>query len=251
MRQEDEVPDYLKDLPDPSEDVVWADLADRFEELSDMLRTLRVETKEQAIPQRHGMTAADKGIYWEDPEANGLVRSWLQIRYDPSRDEKHFREIWEAAQEIAARIEPKLKTRRLDVELMRDIAAFSNYAGIVEYEYTRNRPDIRHIKGQWKSNKEQHKRWYAHAFLKLRQPEDTRSTTDGRVVDLIYEILARNKFPDPDFPRKWFEEFFGGQSGQDLTRAFQQQKFSEAEIIQMGAMTIDDLPFRELILHTP
>jgi hypothetical protein len=49
MRQEDEVPDYLKDLPDPSEDVVWADLADRFEELSDMLRTLRVETKEQAI----------------------------------------------------------------------------------------------------------------------------------------------------------------------------------------------------------
>lgn len=115
---DDEIPEYLRSLPAPSEDELWKDIADRFFELVNMLRSVRLETKEQAIHQRQGMKSVDRGVYWDDPDAGVRTRSWLQIPYDPDREIGDFQAVWETALVLAEQLKPKIAARELSIETL-------------------------------------------------------------------------------------------------------------------------------------
>ncbi len=103
VQDDEEIPDRLKNLPFPSDEGHWQFIEDRFNTLKDVNFSIKLETKEQAVHQRHGVTTVDKGIYWYDPDTNATVRPWLQIPYDPSPDEQHFQGIWQMAKAEAYR----------------------------------------------------------------------------------------------------------------------------------------------------
>jgi len=250
QEDEDNIPDYIKNLPPPTDEKIWASIEDQFNEFNDTILTVKLETKEQAVRQRHGVTTVDKGVYWDDPEASGRVRSWLQIPFDPSRDEEHFLEVWETAKQLAKTLRPKISEQRMDVQFLGEWGAFCRYAGIVEAEYLRDRPNLQHLKGAARQSREQHKRWYAHVFMRLRREGDDRKATDMRVLDHIHELLKQDDFPNPAFPRIWFDEIIN-ESTEDLTRAFQEGAFKLQDIEELSKSPTDDLPSFGFITSDP
>jgi len=169
------------------------------------------------------------------------MRSWLQIPFDPTRDEEHFYEIWQTAKHLAELPKPKIRDRRIDVQFLSEWGTLCRYAGVIQSEHLRDRPNLQHLKGGVSQNKDQHKRWYAHVFVRLRRNGDDRKTTDMRVLEHLYDLLERNEFPDPDFPSEWYQEFFG-KNTDDLTRAFHEGIFRTSEIEDLAKSSIEDLP---------
>lgn len=240
-QKDDNLPEYLKNVPIPSEDQLWDDIIERFHELSDLLGSLRLETKEQAIPQRHGMRTVDGGIFWDDSEVGIKVRSWLQIPYDQDRDIDDFEVVRETALVLAEKLAARINRRKLDAETLNDWGRFCQYASIVEYEWLRQRPNTRALKGGPKQSRDQHKFWYSHLYLHLRQQGDTRRDTEGRLLDYLNDILEKDQFPDPVFPKEWFEQFLGG-TGEDLAASFKQNKLTITEMKRRAEQPLDGLP---------
>lgn len=240
MAQDDEeIPDYLKNLPPPSDEDHWQFIEDRFNELNRLISSIRLETKEQAVRQRQGVNTVDNGVYWYDNQIGVPVRSWLQIPYDPTRDEQHFQDIWQTAKSLATKVEKNIGDRNIDVEFLSNWGAFCQYASIVELEYLRDRPNLGYLKGGVRQSRDQHKLWFAHAFMQVRRNGDERGDTVGRVLEHLYELLEKDNFVESDFPKKWFKEFF---TGDDITRAFQDTQFSLDEIARLAKEPIDNLP---------
>lgn len=247
--EEHETPEWLRAIPPQSDDEVWAQIEWRYRDLLDTLNQVQLESERQAIPQRHGVGTKDHGVIWEDPDVEGQLRSWLQIPFNPDRDEDQFLMKWKTALHLATILEPKIKARDLSVSFLAEWGAFTEYAASVEHEYLRERPDTRYKRGGARQSKEQHKRWYAHAFVKLRREGDTRLDTDQRVLELLNDILERGEYPDPAFPQKWFCEFRG--KGGDFTRAFQAPELTMEHIKELAKQPSNDLPFRDLISTDP
>lgn len=246
---EEEVPEWLPAIPPQTDDEVWAQIERRFDDLRDTLNQVELESEKQAIPQRHGVGTKDFGVLWEKPDVEGKVRSWLQIPFDPDRDEDQLHMKWKTALHLATKLEPKIKAQDLNVSFLAEWGAFTEYAATVEHEYLRKRPDLRRFKGGARQSKDQHKRWYAHAFVKLRHDGDTRLDTDQRVLELLNDILERGEYPDPAFPQNWFYEFRS--SDGDFTRAFQAPELTLEHIGELAKQPSDDLPFRDLISSDP
>lgn len=241
------VPDYLKDLFSLSAEELWVEMAERFWELNDLIGAVRLETKEQAVHQRHGISTVDGATYWEEPEVASQVRPWLQIHYHPDRDIEHFMEVWESARNLADKVEPLISKRQMSVELLWVWGAFCRYASVIEYEYLRDRPNLQHLAGASAQSRRQHRIWFSHLYMALQEDGDRRVEVEGRILDRIREILERNHFPDPDFPRKWFRQFcglgpYGSDDFDDLASSFKQNKLSFKEIKRLSGEPLTGLP---------
>jgi hypothetical protein len=245
MDEDGDIPDYVKNFPLLTDDKIWSAIESKFSDFCDVIFHVSLETKEQAVHQRHGVSTVDKGAYLHDPEVGGEVRSWLQIPFDPTRDVQHFLEILQTAKNLADTLRLKISDRNIDVKFLQEWGSFCRYAAVVELEYLRERPNLQHLKGAASQSRAQHKRWYAHVFMRLRQEGDDRKDTDLRVLGHIYDLIEKDHFPDPAYPRIWFEKFIG-QNTDDLTRAFQEGQFKLIEIEQLAKSPTDDLPSFEI-----
>jgi hypothetical protein len=238
---DDGVPEYLRKLPAQTDNEIWDEIVDRFGELDELLRSVRLETREQAVHQRHGMSTVDNATYWEDPDVSCAVRPWLQIPYNPERDLTRFLDIWSTAQAIAKTLEPKLAERRLSVELLREWGSFCGYASVIENEYLQARPNLQHLKGSAAQSRNQQKVWFAHLYRSLKRKGDRRADVEGRIIQRILDIIDRKDFRNEVFPEDWFRQFLG-EGGEDLASSFRQNKLPEKEILLLAEKPMSNLP---------
>lgn len=238
---EKEMPEWLRAIPPQTDDEAWAQIEWRFHDLLDTLNQAKLETKEQAIPRRIGDTRKNSEVTWEDPEVEFKVRPWLQIPFDPDRDEEQILLKREVALGLAYKLEPKIKARNLDASFLAEWGAFTEYAAIVEHEFLRNQPKFQYLKGAEAQSREQHKRWYAKVFVALKSPGDRRADTDGKIIDFIQEILRNGIFPSKHHQRDWFQELLSDDEVQ-MTASFRQNKLSEVKIRELASIDGSDLP---------
>ena len=238
---EEEMPDWLKAIPPQTDDETWAQIERRFYDLLDTLNQAKLETKVQAISPRLGNSSKDLRVYWEDPEVGTKVRSWLQIPYDPDRDEELLFFKWKTALHLATKLKPKIKARELSVSFLAEWGAFSDHAGVIEHEFLRNSPKFQYLRGAEAQSREQHKRWYAKVFVALKNPGDRRADTDSKVIDFILEILRNGFFPSKHHQRDWFRELLSEDEIQ-MRASFRQNKLSEAKIRDLADTDDNTLP---------
>ena len=182
-------PELLASVASLTDEERWEIIDWRFHELCDVINTVRLETVQQAIPQRQGNSSVDLSVFWEEPEAEVIVRPWLQIPFDPSRDEQHIHETWSRAVESAKKLQPMIAERKVDPAFVLTWGSFTECAGVIDYELLQGRPDLRYFKGAEKQKREQHRRWYSHVSARLKKPGETRAKTDGRFIEFVRDIL--------------------------------------------------------------
>lgn len=238
---EDDIPNYIKNSPPPTDDEIWDGITSRFEELHSTLYEVRLENKEQAVPAKIGNKFVDNGVYWRDDELGFDVRSWLQIPYDPTRDEFHFIEIWKVAKKLGERLAPKIANRQIDVEFMSEWGSFCEFASIVQYEYLNDRPNLQHQKGAASQSRHGQKKWLAHIYKYFLRDGDVRADTDGRVLNFLQTILDDKVFPDDRFDEGWYRKILN-KDGDDFTSSFKSNKLSWPRMKNQLAMPVDDIP---------
>ena len=234
-------PEWLASVASLTDEERWEIIDWRFHELCDVINTVRLETVQQAIPQRQGNSSVDSSVFWEEPEAGVIVRPWLQIPFDPSRDEQHFHEIWSRAVECAKKLQPMIVERKVDLAFVLTWGSFAECAGVIESELQRGGPDLRYLKGGEKRSREQHRRWYSHVSARLKKPGETRADTDSRFIEFVRDIIENGRFPRPEFDETWYKEFFSeDQTG--LSRSFQQSRLSQLAMNELAKSSLEDLP---------
>ncbi|MEJ5218901.1 hypothetical protein WG622_11645 [Cognatishimia sp. D5M38] len=232
---------WLASVSSLTDEERWEIIDWRFHELCDVINTVRLENKQQAIPQRQGNSSVDLSVFWEEPEAGVKVRPWLQIPFDPSRDEQHFHEIWSRAVECAKKLKPMIADRKVDLAFVLTWGSFAECAGVIEHELHRGRPDLRYLKGAEKLKREQHKRWYSHVSARLKKPGETREKTDSSFIEFVRSILETGRFPRPEFDETWYRELMSTNEEQ-LTSALVQKNLSQKKMDELATSSLEDLP---------
>ena len=234
-------PEWLASVASLTDEERWEIIDWRFHELCDVINTVQLETIQQAIPQRQGNSSVDLSVFWEEPEAEVIVRPWLQIPFDPSRDEQHFHEIWSRAVECAKKLHPMIAERKVDPAFVLTWGSFTECAGVIEYELLQGRPDLRYLKGAEMQKREQHRRWFSHVSARLKMPDETREVTDGRFIEFVREIIENGYFPRPEFDEDWYKQFISeDQTG--LSLSFQQRRLSQLAMNELASSSLEDLP---------
>lgn len=232
--------EYLQASEPITDDEIWENIQGRFDDLFELISIVRLETKEEAIAQRHGVNMEDRRIYWLDAQVGQKVRAWFVIPYDPKRDLDNFGFELNAAKELAKRIRQQLGERILSLELLTNWGWFCAFATSIELELSQDEPDLRYLKGGASQSNSQRRLWLSHLYMQCRIKGDRRIDVEAKVVSKIEALLERDHFPDPNFPRKWFEEFLGPDG--DLRPAFGEKDLTFAAIKELSALPLERLP---------
>ena len=96
MAEDDnEKPDKSENSAALSDDDFWESIETEFEDMVLVVRDLRLETEAQSVGKKVGQKIENWELFWEDPEAGARVRPWLQIPWNPERDNEALLEMWE------------------------------------------------------------------------------------------------------------------------------------------------------------
>ena len=238
---EQEMPDWLQNLPAISDDEKWKDIERRLSELCDVLNQVKFETKRHAVPQRQGNETKALGYRWFDPDARAKVRPWLEVPYDPDRDIETFLLKRDIALGLSQRLRPKIQERATDITFIAEWGVFNEYAGIIEHEYLRERPNLQYLSGANSQSRDQHRRWYSHVSALLREPGDKRRMTDDRFIEFVQNILANGYFPRGGFDENWYEQLLS-KDQEHPASSLMQNKLSRKKMDELARSSLDDLP---------
>lgn len=217
----------------------WSSIANTFDEFCDEFRNIKLETEEQAIKARNKDQTFDNGLYWDDPEIEGNVRSWQQIPFNPVHDGLSLQEKRDTALQIAERIRPNIVNKRFSVEFARDWGLFCEYAGQWRMAYLQERPYLNHRHGGARYRKDQHKVWYSKLHVALKQDGDRRGDTDQRILEHIRNVLECNQNPSGFPSKEWIDEIVDF-SNNGFRRAV--NKMSKRKILEEAQTDDPNLP---------
>lgn len=251
---EDEIPENSKELPKMSESDYWESLEFRFEEMCVVIQNLRLETEDEAIGKKVGLSIQHRELYWDDPldlddpepdvkvrpydpESEVRVRPWLQIPWNPAWDHGALLEKRENAKELVPFIEEQIHKRILTVEFLVKWGELCNFASYLEAAWDADRPNLKSLQGGLMQSIQARKVWYAKVFSVLKVANEKKGDTEDRVIAHINKILDENKFPDDRFASDWYETILS-QDRTNLTRTFRELSFEAIQKLSLDEKEI-------------
>jgi len=191
-----QLPEYFKTLPKASNAEYWDEISNQFQDLRYWIANWQVETEHEF---RANVTRTDRTI----PYISGEITDELNELLFYTRSWVH-------------KLESLIDRRKATPEFLSLWGGFNSNVGRINtyWSLTPNKTDA--LAGseisRKKTNKDQHRIWYSHAFLTLKasNPGSVRDDIDDLVKKHILELLDKNYMAKEGFGRKWFEGFFDG-----------------------------------------
>lgn len=218
--------------PPPSDELLWQEFREEFEDLRDLIETVRVETREEAVGQTFPR--------WADPEI-GTVPAWLLVPYRNDADADRVKSWHEAARSLIPTLEWSLKEQSLTLEFARAGGTFCRAASIVETAYLSEGDEVPAKRsgraGAKAVTKHAQRKWVAHLLKRL--DAMTRKHAEIQIVKIINAILSAQKFP-PGFDAEWFESMLD-QKG-NLKTSYGHRHFYKRRMMVLLRESTDDIP---------
>lgn len=213
----------------PTADEYWEGIAYRFSDLKEAIFLTKFETAEQAI----GVAAvgedgkkilASRRLLWDDAEA-GPIKPWFQIPYDPDRNVAEWDELQERAECLAPNIQQMIDERDLSPQSLFIWGQFSEIGAIFENALDTFRKVPQHLKASAVQGITAQKVWYSKIYIALESPNTSRGDVDGKIIQLIEEIISGKRPSVPKFNESWFRRIL---PKDDLAASFKQNKLPRA-----------------------
>lgn len=272
-----EKPSYLNDLPVPSDDDYWDWIKCEFEENRDILKSLRLETREEAIGRQVSQkkwqsTSATEFPYVEvdvsketlkkNPKLGEIrTKHHLYILYNESHDSEHLAEHLALARSLVDEIAEQIEERAATPKLLSQLSTFNYSAGIVLHAWTSEQSDMaaaRRSERAKEADTVHRKRWLAHYVLRALKPRQ-RKAADDAFERLVNRLVFSDTLELTDVERKavemkgraWFaaylgiEELDGIEDGR-LSDTYRQKHIKKAELERLHRQSKAELPSLDL-----
>jgi hypothetical protein len=253
-------PDFLRNSSTNSPEETWEALEFRFSELRDLVENARLENKDEAIGKRDNAGWRDTAPRWFDIETGISTRAWLLVPYvegvDPA--ELQARVTW--AKELIPPLEAQFARRILTPQFLRDWGNFCAATGAVELCYFSQTQAGRARSAQASGaavSLDDHKRWFAHYFLRVFEGRGKRASAEAKVEALINAIIDGRIYVPDDWEVRWFERFLRldipptDPEYAKLADAFRENKLSVRYMTDLVKTGQEGIPPLDLDFPTP
>ena len=214
----------------------WRELERVFEDLRDLIETVRPETRDEAIDRTYPE--------WFDPEVGLIVRAWLLIPYRRSNDPETVMLQLEAARSLVPELERLFERREPTLAFLECWGAFCSTASVIESIYVSEGddagPDRAGRAGAKAVSKDRQRRWVAHLLHRLLSQGLTRAKAEEKVAEYIRGILNDGQFP-VGFDSKWFKAIMDN-AEYELNTRYGEKHFYPKFIERLIRERTDDLP---------
>lgn len=233
----------------------------RLSDMEDLL-SARLETKTEAIGTQIRKNDPNKKGWVEkfptefDASVGVTVRLSNVMPYNGTLNQNLLTELLEEGKKLLWTVEPKIRSRELDLELLRIWGRLCSVIGAIELVEKNGSHLVGGRSGVEgaKEGIDQQKRWFAHYFLRL--GKISREHANHRMTIFLNEVY-HEKRKSADLPLlKWYEKFFNrkklkiSSQSNSLTGAFLKD-LSETQMRKLVTLDNSDLPDLDLTFPHP
>lgn len=213
----------------PTADEYWEMIAYRFSDLKEAIFLTKFETAEQAIGvasvgEDGKNILASRSLLWHDPEV-GPIKPWLQIPYDPDRNMAEWEELQKLAERLAPNIQQMITEQAPNPQSLFIWGQFSEIGVVFENALNSIRKVPQHLKAAAVQGITAQKVWYSKIYMALESTNTSRGDVDGKIIQLIEDIISGKRPSDPKFNESWFRRIV---PKDDLTASLKQNKLPRA-----------------------
>lgn len=209
MADEDDIPEYIKNLPPPTEDEIWKNLENTFLEYRLFLEGLRLETQDEARGHLIEGEVISKTPHWYDRNIGQEVKAWSLVNFISEHEYDHLAAKVEFAREFQSSLHRLFEVKDFSPEFLQKWGGYSNCIGAL-MAMTDAKPENilayrRSLYGADAQAGRAQVKWYLHWRVFYQQElRKTVQAANKDFLNIAFGVWMGKYEPPSGFDKKWF-----------------------------------------------